>query len=366
MKKTLFQTCAVLATLTAITLSAEAATLNVGDPAPKLEVSKWVQGDPVTELNSNTTYIVEFWATWCGPCRQSIPHLNETHLEFKDKNVIVIGVDIWEQETAKVEPFVKNMGSNMTYRVAMDSVAEGKTSREGAMAVSWMAASSARGIPTAFLINKEGIIAWIGSPSQLDAKLIGEVQAGTFDIKKAADQHRAETAKHEEKQSVAKHYNQFHESMKSKDWDRASAAVDALEKVLDDKQKQGLGLLRLQILLGRGNGAEASQLAARLSEGYKVDGLNLSLLARELAVNDGVKEHDLALASQIIKRADDVTHGEDALVLDTLALITFQQGDKSKAIEIESKAVEKASGKTKEMLQRKLNRYKEGKQPDLK
>lgn len=69
--------------------------LAVGDPAPKLKVGKWVQGEPVTEFARDKAYIVEFWATWCGPCRVSIPHLNEIWQKFKDKDLVVIGQDAW-------------------------------------------------------------------------------------------------------------------------------------------------------------------------------------------------------------------------------------------------------------------------------
>ena len=49
--------------------------------------------------------LLNFWATWCGPCRVSIPHLNEIHEKFKDKGLIVIGQDVWERDTTAVAPF---------------------------------------------------------------------------------------------------------------------------------------------------------------------------------------------------------------------------------------------------------------------
>jgi thiol-disulfide isomerase/thioredoxin len=84
----------ILTTLTGVvlvvaTLTAEA-RLRIGDPAPKLQVAKWVQGDPVKAFDTNHVYIVEFWATWDGPCRGSIPHLNDLSQKFKDRGIITI------------------------------------------------------------------------------------------------------------------------------------------------------------------------------------------------------------------------------------------------------------------------------------
>ena len=106
------------------------AELMVGDKAPVLQTGKWVQGEPVEGFDTNHVYVVEFWATWCGPCVGSIPHLNQLWEKYKDKGVIVIGQDVWDSDAA-VTPFVKKMGANMTYRVALDD--------KGQVADGWMA-----------------------------------------------------------------------------------------------------------------------------------------------------------------------------------------------------------------------------------
>lgn len=129
-------------------------------------------------------YIVEFWATWCGPCRTSIPHLNELAEKVKDQGVVVIGQDVWENDESLVAPFVKNMGDKMTYRVAMD---DKSSQTKGAMAETWMTAAGRHGIPSAFVVNKQGKIAWMGHPMQLNETLLGTVIAADYDLSKAAE-----------------------------------------------------------------------------------------------------------------------------------------------------------------------------------
>jgi thiol-disulfide isomerase/thioredoxin len=163
---------------------AGAATLKAGDPAPKLETGKYVQGEPVKDFQKGKAYIVEFWATWCGPCRASIPHLNEVYLKFKDKGLVVIGQNCWEQDDSLVAPFVKNMGDKMTYRVALD---DKTTNQKGQMAKTWMEAAGRKGIPSAFLVDTKGVIAWIGHPMALKEDVIEDVLAGKYDPHKVAE-----------------------------------------------------------------------------------------------------------------------------------------------------------------------------------
>jgi thiol-disulfide isomerase/thioredoxin len=72
-----------------------AGELKLGDPAPALKVSKFVKGSPVTKFEPGKFYVVEFWATWCGPCKTSIPHLTEMAKKYKD--VQFVGVSVWEE-----------------------------------------------------------------------------------------------------------------------------------------------------------------------------------------------------------------------------------------------------------------------------
>jgi len=150
-------------------------SLKVGSAAPALEVSRWVKGDGPYKLEPGNVYVVEFWATWCGPCVDSIPHVTEMARTYKDK-VTFVGVSVWEQGAGKeledkVDSFVRDMGDKMDYFVARDT-------ETNAMASNWLSAAGKDGIPCAFIVDGNGKIAWIGHPMASMEKEIDSVLAG--------------------------------------------------------------------------------------------------------------------------------------------------------------------------------------------
>lgn len=150
---------------------AQRPSLKVGDPAPKLQVMKWVKGEPVPEFERGRVYIVEFWATWCGPCMQTMPHLNELAQKYRE-SVQVVAVSVLEndgQAESLVQSFADKHGGRMI--VAMDDPSTGPTY------ATWMKAAGRNSIPTSFLIDRDGKIAWIGHPLKLEKHLERAVSA---------------------------------------------------------------------------------------------------------------------------------------------------------------------------------------------
>jgi thiol-disulfide isomerase/thioredoxin len=352
-----------LTMLTGVALAVAARTaeakLTVGDPAPKLQVAKWVQGDPVKAFDTNHVYIVEFWATWCGPCRQSIPHLNELSKKFKDQGVIAIGQDVWEPDDSSVAAFVKKMGDQMTYRVALDDKSQ---ETNGFMAVNWMKAAEQNGIPTAFVINQQGRIAWIGHPMGLNEQILEDILAGRFDI-------AAFAVKYERQHQVQKQDTELRikltKALKNKDWAAAEAAAAELKK-LEPAMGSSLDVVRFSILLGRKNYADAYKLAESLSDAQPDNSMLQNGLAWTIATQPGLEKRDLALAEKMAVRANEATQGKAPAVLDTLARVQFMNGKKTEAIATEQKALDIAPDEQKAFFKKFLTSYQEGKLPEIK
>jgi thiol-disulfide isomerase/thioredoxin len=346
-----------LAASAGLALAAEP-TLKVGDPAPGLQTGKWVQGEPVREFEKGKAYIVEFWATWCGPCRVSIPRLNEFHNQFKDKGLIVIGQDCWERDDALVAPFIKKMGDMMTYRVALDD----KTDEDkGRMAKTWMEAAGRTGIPSAFLVDTKGCIAWIGYPMQLKEQVIEEVLAGRFDAHKAAEEYDKEQ-QNQAKLRILR--QQVDQAIQEKDWDAADAKLAEIEKLVPEGARGSLDITRFAILLGRKNYSAAYKVAASISDGHKDDPQIQNQLAWQIATDKQIEKRDLELAQTIATRASEAAKGKDPAILDTVARVQFMRGKKDDAIATQEKAVMMAEGDAKDNLQRTLDSYKKGELPE--
>lgn len=164
--------------------------LSIGDPAPRLEVFKWLKGTPVEGFKKDKVYVMEFWATWCGPCIMAMPHLSKLAQQYRDK-VTVIGVSVWENnrkpvpDAAAIQKFVDEQGNNMDYTVAMDDPGKNFVSE------SWLRAAGIRGIPATFVIGGDGKIAWIGHPLKLDSILKEIVERPEqFDLNRAKAAYR--------------------------------------------------------------------------------------------------------------------------------------------------------------------------------
>ena len=156
----------------------QSATLNIGDPAPPMRVREWIKGTPVQQFEKGKVYVVEFWATWCGPCKAAMPHLSALARQYKDK-ITFLGIDVMEKKTTsmeKIRRFVDSMGQRMDYNVGVED--------SNFMMAGWMESSGEQGIPRSFVVDAEGRLASIGHPKDI-AEVLAKIVNNTWNIKEA-------------------------------------------------------------------------------------------------------------------------------------------------------------------------------------
>ncbi len=363
-QSTTFRLLLAFPAIGAFAVSGQAQSLKVGSPAPAIQVATWVKGKSVKSFEKGKLYVVEFWATWCGPCKESIPHLTE--MAKKYKNVTFIGVDSYEHPADNldgVKKFVADMGPKMDYNVAVDGSA-------AYMADNWMKAANQNGIPTAFVVDKNGTIAWIGHPMSMEP-VLDKVVSGTFDT--AAEAQRADDAANKQKEieanrdKIMAHAKKFAELKEQGDYKGALAELNATIKETPATETM-FGTTKFE-LMARLADPETNAYGKHLADDVvKDDPVGLNQVAWYLIDDDvNFKGADLSLAVSIAQRAVELSKSEDPSILDTYGYALFKTGKIDKAIEIEERAVKLSNtqsgvdDETKQDLADRLAKFKKAK-----
>ena len=259
------------------------AATELGNAAPALKIAEWVKGTPV-DLQAGkgkNIYVIEFWATWCGPCRASIPHLTELQHKFSDQGVVFVGVS--SEKASAIRPFVQQMGAKMDYAVASDL--NGETDR------AYLGAFNVGGIPHAFVIDQKGLLAWHGHPSELN-KVLEDMVSGKYDIETLKEEARIE-------QVMAEYF----QSARS------------------------------------GNNARTQEAGNRIMRDAVGSANLMNEFAWRIMTEDGVPRRDLELAMRAARASYDFSEGKDAAILDTYARAFFETGKIADAVRFEKQAL---------------------------
>ena len=303
-------------------------TLTIGDPSPGLEIAKWIKGSPVNGRLTDGVHVVEFWATWCGPCLAGMPHISELQKKFDDK-VTFIGVT--REDEATVDKFLNSKASDgrtwndvIEYRLAIDD--------RGWTNTAYMRAAGQNGIPCAFIVGRDGVVDWIGHPGRIDEPL-KKIVDGDWD-------REAAIAEFKQQQRLKEMSAKLSQLARSSDWDGALELLDQFEK--ESGKSTGLTNFRLKLLQSAGRTEEASAVRSQLVDDAWDQSATLNEFAWSLVSVPNPTDLDLALKAA--RRASELTDDKDPGILDTVARCYYESGELDEAIRWQNLAVEKGNG----------------------
>lgn len=313
-------------------------TLKLGDLAPPLKFGSQLKGKELPKLGDGKIHVLEFWATWCGPCKASMPGLSELAEKYRGKATFT-GVNVWEALeaegadkqypacVAKATKFVNRAGSMMDYEVVMDS-------EDGAMAKNWLSAAGQRGIPSTFVVGGDGHILWIGHPMVGLDQVVELATQGKLDVeggKKITTDTRAK-------------FNQFYgmitthgNQIKAGDYAGANKTADDVIALLPDVTD---GINMKMTALVHLDRAAARALAEKSAERFpRSPYLLLSLSSELLSDAPGRSDADTKLALRLTKSATKY-FGEDTSTLQLLAEAYHKAGNDKAAVEKQQKFID--------------------------
>lgn len=346
------------------------ALLTIGSKAPALDVEHWVQNGngkfkPVTKFESGKVYVVEFWATWCGPCIASMPHLAETQKEYAEKGVQLISISDEDLET--VETFLKreitggeqSKDEPKTYRDLTSAYCL-TTDPDGSSQKDYMEAAKQNGIPTAFIVGKKGEIEWIGHPMEMDEPLKSVVE-DKWD-------RAAYIAEFKAAQEAQIQMQKLFGLLNGGKMDEALKMLDELiEKTGKGQNKTQFQMIKLQVMLQQEDKKEeVAAFAKTVLDSAAEDPMMINQLCWAFVEmteagrldNTELLKNALTATAAAAEKAEAESKGA---ILDTLAHLYHLTGDLDKAIETQKKAVEAAGEEMKAELEAYLKKLEEEK-----
>lgn len=285
---------------------------------------EWVQGEAPTAWEPGKLYVLECWATWCGPCIAAIPHVDALYDKYAEKGLRVIGVNVWEDGKDKVAEFVKKKGDGMSYPVAY-------TGKGGAFETSWLVPAGVKGIPHAFLVKDGKVLAGI-HPAKLTEDFIEKLLQDGDASKAVLDEMNAQAAK-DTAEATAR--MAFSEATKKGDAEGMAAATAELKKLSPDNLY--VPLMENEVLVARKDWSALDTAIASLP-GQKIAPLAISSISSTLSKTDDVPVETIKKLITTFEATPELGKGPYPLV--TLSRLYWKADDKANAASKAKEAVD--------------------------
>jgi thiol-disulfide isomerase/thioredoxin len=337
--------------------------LTIGSKAPSIDIEHWMSdGDGkfkhIKDFEKGKVYVVEFWATWCGPCIASMPHISKLQDDYAKRGVTVISVSDEDVETVQEFLERKTEDEEKTYGELTKNYCL-TTDPDKSVHEAYMQAAKQNGIPTAFIVGKKGLIEWIGHPMSMDETL-EQVVTDKWDRDSFA-------AEFKETQEIAQIQTGIVRLLRKGDVDGAIKKLDeALATLKSEGAKAQLKGMRTQMLMQTGDERAIEPLKEMIAQNKdNPEVLNqLAWFVVQIKEREADKKIDKGLIEVAIEAAEMAikADSDNGAVLDTLAHLQHMNGDLDKAIETQTKAVKLADEQFKEDIESFLEELKEEKE----
>ena len=352
--------CVAFLTITRAPATAEQ-DLDIGSVAPALDIEHWIQDGngffkPVKKFQKDKVYVVEFWATWCGPCINSMPHLAELQNKFRGRGVQIISVS--DESVEKVEGLLEqtNTDEGKTFG-EITSAYSLTTDPDRSVHTDYMEAANQQGIPTSFIVGKTGQVEWIGHPMELDEPL-EEVVTDQWDRDEFKKVYKAR-ARYEvamQKLSMLAGAGKYDEAIELVDGEIKAAELDDMKiQWIDIRNSLKISSGKLDdevIAYYREHIAEINEDPIALSRfGYMLYGVH------QEGHDVGVLGSEVTAA--IVASQDKAPEEAGPFVQNTLAQLYAMQGKFKDAVKAQEKSIAGASDRQKKRLMPFLEELKE-------
>ncbi len=288
-----------------------------------LAKGEWIQGAPLTAWEPGKVYMLECWATWCGPCVKAIPHVNELHKKFSEKGLRVIGVNVWEDGKDKVANFVKGKGDGMSYPVVY-------TGKGSDFENEWLKAAGVRGIPDAFLV-RDGKLLLKTHPSRINDELILAALEGGEALTKIQE---SMSKGDEQSAALSAVVREFSMAAGKKDLPAMEAAYAKVKDL--DKSGRFASTFELEIALVKNDWDS-------VGKSLEKDDVNPMSVMRVARAASGNEDAPLPLVEKVTAKFVALTQGKAGpMELQLISRLQWKLGKKEDALASARSALEKA------------------------
>lgn len=325
MKPMLLATALLFATRALAQQAATEPTLVPGNEVKPDALAKgeWIQGTAPAAWEPGKVYMLECWATWCGPCLAVIPHVNELHKKYSEKGLRVIGVNVWEDDKDKVRAFVEGKGEGMSYPVVF-------TGRGSDFEKDWLKAAGVGGIPHAFLV-RDGKLLLKSHPARINDEVILAALEGGDAMEKIQGAMKKDE---EAKAALNSTLREFSLASGKKDVAAMEAALAKMNEL--DKSGRYAAPLGMEIAIAKKDWDAVGQALAK-------EDANPSVVMRVARLASGDEEVPLPLVETVSAKFAALT-GEKAgpLELQAICRMQWKLDKKEDALASARSALEKA------------------------